>query len=83
MVQELCETESRGSRPGLAVPTSLLASVDVKLLILNCHAAFGIAGLSLFLIRQPTSEDIKQLYLPTYPLLQLAVCSGIPKCHSF
>ena len=33
IVQELCETltESRGSRPGLSVLTSLLASVDVKI----------------------------------------------------
>ena len=29
IVQELCE--SRGGRPGLSVPTSLLVSVDVKL----------------------------------------------------
>ena len=29
LVQELCE--SRGGRPGLSVPTSLLVSVDVKL----------------------------------------------------
>jgi len=28
IVQELCE--SRGGRPGLSVPTSLLVSVDVK-----------------------------------------------------
>ena len=47
MVQELCETESRGSRPGLAVLTSLLASVDVKLRISIELPCFGIAGLSL------------------------------------
>ena len=58
IVQELCE--SRGGRPGLFVLTSLLVSVDVKLYIEPC---FGI-GLSLSLICQPTSEDIKQRYLP-------------------
>ena len=56
IVQELCE--SRGGRPGLSVVTRLLVSVDVKLY-------FGI-GLSLSLIRQVTSEDIKQHYLPTF-----------------
>ena len=56
-VQELCE--SRGARPGLSVLTSLLVSVDVKLYIEPC---FGI-GLSLSLICQPTSEDIKQHYI--------------------
>ena len=61
IVQELCE--SRGGRPGLSVLTSLLVSVDVKLFIEPC---FGI-GLSLSLICQLTSEDIKQHYLPTYP----------------
>ena len=54
IVQELCE--SRGGRPRLSVLTSLLVSVDVKLYIEPC---FGI-GLSLSLICQPTSEDIKQ-----------------------
>ena len=51
LVQELCE--SRGGRPGLSVLTRLLVSVDV----------IGI-GLSLSLIRQLTSEDIKRHYLP-------------------
>ena len=50
IVQELCE--SRGGRPELSVLTSLLVSVDV-------------IGLSLSLICQLTSEDIKQHYLPT------------------
>ena len=59
IVQELCE--SRGGRPGLSVLTSLLASVDVKYI----EPCFGI-GLSLSLICQLTSEDIKQHYLPTY-----------------
>ena len=45
---------SRGGRPGLSVLTSFLVSVDVKR-----------TGLSLSLICQPTSEDIKQHYLPT------------------
>ena len=31
IVQELCETESRGGRPGLSVLTSLLVSVDIKI----------------------------------------------------
>ena len=52
IVQELCE--SRGGRPGLSVLTRLLVSVDVT----------GI-GLSLSLIRQLTSEDIKRHYLPS------------------
>ena len=55
IVQELCE--SRGGRPGLSVLTSLLVSVDVKL--------YCIASLSLSLICQLTSADIKQHYLPT------------------
>ena len=58
IVQELCE--SRGGRPRLFVLTSLLVSVDVKSYIEPC---FGI-GLSLSLICQLTSEDIKQRYLP-------------------
>ena len=49
IVQEPCE--NRGGRPGLSVLTSLLVSVDI--------------GLSLSLICQPTSEDIKQHYLLT------------------
>ena len=53
IIQELCE--SRGGRPGLSVLTSLLVSVDVN----------G-TGLSLSLICQLTSEDIKQHNLPTY-----------------
>ena len=57
IVQEL--RESRGGRPGLSILTSLLVSVDVKLY----EPCFGI-GLSLSLIRQLTSEDIKQHYLP-------------------
>ena len=52
IVQELCG--SRGGRPGLSVLTSFLVSVDVKR-----------TGLSLSLVCQPTSEDIKQHYLPT------------------
>ena len=56
---KLCE--SRGGRPGLSVLTSLLVSMDVKLYWKPC---FGI-GLSLSLICQLTSEDIKQPYLPT------------------
>ena len=53
IVQELCE--NRGGRPGLAVLTSLLVSVDVGI------------GLSLSLIcHLMASEDIKQHYLPTY-----------------
>ena len=63
IVQELCD--SRGGRPGLSVLTSLLVSVDVKLLFIEPY--FGI-GPSLSLICQPTSEDIKQHYLPTYLL---------------
>ena len=64
IVQELCE--SRGGRPGLlSVLTSLLVSVECKAIRLNGHAGFGI-GLSLSLICQLTSEDIKQHYLPTY-----------------
>ena len=34
IVQELCE--SRGGRPGLSVLTSLMVSVDVKLLVSAC-----------------------------------------------
>ena len=56
IVQVLCE--SRGGRPGLSVLTSLLVSVDVKLI----QPCFGI-GFSLSLICQLTSEDIKQHYL--------------------
>ena len=52
IVQELCE--SRGGRPGLSVLTSLLVSVDVKIY----EPCFGI-GLSLSLICQLTSEDLK------------------------
>ena len=53
-VQELCE--SRGGRPGLSVRTSLLVSVDVsKANIDPCSRI----GLSLSLISQPTSEDIR------------------------
>ena len=55
--QELCG--SRGGHPGLSVLTSLLVSVDVK----NIESCFGI-GLGLSLICQPTSEDIKQHYIP-------------------
>ena len=57
IVQELCE--SRGGRPGLSVLTSFLVSVDVKLywtMLRHC--------LSLSLICQLTSKDIKQHYLP-------------------
>ena len=50
------ESAPRSVRPGLSVLTSLLVSVDVKLYIEPC---FGI-GLSLSLICQLTSEDIKQ-----------------------
>ena len=57
IVQELCE--SRGGRPGLSVLTSLIVSVDHYI-----EPCFGI-GLSLSLICQLTSEDIKQHYLPT------------------
>ena len=56
IVQELCE--SRGDRPGLSVLTSLLVSVDVKLV----KPCFGI-GLSLSLIGQLTSEDIKHHFI--------------------
>ena len=55
IVQELCE--SRGGCPGLSVLTSLLVSVGYN------EPCFGI-GLSLSLICQLTSEDIKQHYLP-------------------
>ena len=61
IVQELCE--SRGGRPGLSVLTSLLASVDVKYI----EPCFGI-GLSLSLICQLTSEDIKQHFIIIYLL---------------
>ena len=54
IVQELCE--SRGGRPGLSVLTSLLVSVDLKLYVQYSFCT----GLSLSLICQPTSEDIKQ-----------------------
>ena len=53
IVQELCE--SQGGRPELSVLTSLLVSVDVKQ-----HLPCLGTGHSLSLIRQPTSEDIKQ-----------------------
>jgi len=62
IVQELCE--SRGGRPWLPVITSLLVS-------------FGI-GLSLSLICQPTSEDIKQHYLPTRFLCHVLKSAGQP-----
>ena len=55
-VQELCE--SRGGRPGLSVLSSLMVSVDVN----NIEPCFGI-GLSLSLICQPTSADIKQHFV--------------------
>jgi len=55
IVQELCE--SRGDRPGLSVLTSLMVSVDVKL-----YWTVLTHGLSLSLIFQPISEDIK-LYI--------------------
>ena len=61
IVQELCE--SRGGRPELSVLTSLLVSVDVNLFS-YIEPCFSI-GLSLSLICQLTSEDIKQHYLPT------------------
>ena len=51
---------SRGGRPGLSVLTSLLASVDVKIYIVE--PCFGI-GHSLSLICQPTSEDIKHHFI--------------------
>ena len=52
-VQELCE--SRGGRPGLSVLMSLTVSVDIKQ-----HWTMLIGtGHSLFLICQPTSEDMK------------------------
>ena len=55
IVQELCE--SPGGHPGLSVLTSLMVSVDVKLYWpLLCSRI----GLSLSLICQPTSKDIKQ-----------------------
>ena len=53
LVMELCE--SRGGRPGLSVLTNLMVSVNVKLYIEPCSRI----GLSLSLICQPTSEDIK------------------------
>ena len=60
LVQELCE--SRGGRPGLSVLTSLLASVDIKLYwTMLRHWSQLVSN-----ICQPTSEDIKQHYLPTY-----------------
>ena len=62
IVQEL--RESRGGCPGLSVLTSLLVSVDVNYI----EPCFGI-GLSLSLICQLTSEDIKQHYLPTYHII--------------
>ena len=52
IVQELCE--SRGGRPGLSVLTSLLVSVDVRII----EPCFGI-GHNLSLICQLTTEDIK------------------------
>ena len=59
IVQELCE--SRGGRPGLSVLTSLLVSY--------IESCFGI-GLSLSVICQPTSEDIKQHYRPAFLMLK-------------
>ena len=56
IVQELCD--SRGGRPGLSVLTNLLVSVDVK----HVEPCFGI-DLSLSLICQPTSEDIKHRFI--------------------
>ena len=54
-IQELCD--SRGGRPGLSVLTNLTVSVDVK----HCNIEpCSRTGLSLSLICQPTSEDIKQ-----------------------
>ena len=70
IVQELCE--SRGGRPGLSVLTSLLVSVDVKLYIEPCLSI----GLSLSLICQLTSEDIKQHYLPAS---RIVVCGEAQK----
>ena len=67
VVQELCE--SRGGRPGLSVLTSLLVSVDVKL-----YSTMLRHGLSLSLICQLTSEDIKQHYLPTYLPFIVSIC---------
>ena len=58
IVQELCE--SRGGHPGLSVLTSLLVSVDVKII----EPCFGI-GHNLSLICQLTSEDIKQHFTIT------------------
>ena len=55
--QELCE--SRGGRPGLSVLTSLIVSVDVKNKKIKIEPCSRI-GLSLSLMCQPTSEDIKQ-----------------------
>ena len=76
IVQELCE--SRGGRPGLSVLTSLLVSVDVKLY----EPCFGI-GLSLPVICQLPSEDIKQHYLPTYlPINKITIIMAIVKIHS-
>ena len=70
-VQEL-RHESRGGRAGLSVLTNLLVSVDVKLIIEPC---FG-TGLSLSLICQLTSEDIKQHYLPTEEEDESGLCPG-------
>ena len=58
IVQELCE--SRGGRRGLSVLTSLLASVDVKI---YCTMLTSRIGLSLSLICQPTSEDIRHHFI--------------------
>jgi len=62
VVQELCE--SRGGRPGLSVlaPKRTFWFPWTESYTEPC---FGI-GLSLSLICHPTSEDIKQHYLPTY-----------------
>ena len=67
IVQELCE--SRGGRPGLSVLTSLLVSVDVKLV------GIGLSRLSLTC--QPTSEDIEQHYLPTYLFMRPVLINSI------
>ena len=60
IVQELCE--GRGGRPGLSVLTSLLASVDVRII----EPCFGI-GHNLSLICQLTSEDIKHQLIMSPP----------------
>ena len=70
IVQELCE--SRGGRPGLSVLTEPYGFLGRKA-ILN-HAS---ALVSLSLICQPTSEDIKQHYLPT--ACTRLIGSGVPR----